>query len=98
MLILANTVTGGTSSIEASEAATKGFWVDIVDDAAWSSLTTAQFAPYDAVVLGDATCAGVNAVQAAAANTAVWGPAITGDVAIVGHRPRVITPAKAGSG
>src|SRR6266699_1313861 len=75
VLILAGTVTGGSSSIEASEAAADGFAVDVVDAATWSAMTAAQFASYRAIILGDPTCSGITPdITAATANSKVWGP------------------------
>lgn len=56
-LILASTVTGGSSSPEASRAAALGFSpIDVVTDTTWSTLTAAQFADYQLIVIGDPTC------------------------------------------
>jgi hypothetical protein len=87
ILILGSTVTGGMSSIEATEAQAKGFGVDVVDDATWAAMTRDQFASYRAIILGDPTCAGLYSAQAAQANTAVWGPAVNGNVVILGTDP-----------
>jgi hypothetical protein len=83
VLILADTVTGGVSSIEASEVAAKGLTPIVVDDSTWAGMTTAQFASYRAIVLGDPTCGGT-APAAAAANASTWGAAVSGNVVIVG--------------
>ena len=88
VLILAGTVTGGASSIEATEAAAQGMAVDVVDDATWSSMTAEQFASYRAIILGDPTCQGLNPdEQTAAANARTWGPVINGNVVIAGTDP-----------
>jgi hypothetical protein len=56
-LILASSVSGGAASIEAQEAAAAGFGpIDVVDDATWSTMSAAQFADYQLVVVGDPTC------------------------------------------
>jgi hypothetical protein len=89
-LILAGTVTGGSSSIEASEASADGLAVDIVDAATWSAMTAAQFASYRAIILGDPTCVGPGTspdIDAAAANSKVWGPTINGNIVILGTDP-----------
>jgi len=84
ILILDSTVTGGSSSVEA----TQGLTADVVTPAQWSSMTTAQFAAYRAVVLGDPSCVeDPSPVAAAVANQSVWGPAITGRVVILGTDP-----------
>ncbi|HEV3189475.1 MAG TPA: hypothetical protein VGY54_03205 [Polyangiaceae bacterium] len=101
VLILGPTVSGGMSSLEyrlagsgsvpAAELGTLtglGYAVDLVDNATWASMTTAQFAAYKAIVMGDATCSvGTGNVTAAEANTAVWGPAVTGNVLTLGTDP-----------
>jgi len=87
VLILDSTVTGGTSSVEAQEAAADGFGVDVVDATTWSSMTADQFAAYQAIILGDPTCGDESAVAAAEANASVWGPVINGNIEIVGTDP-----------
>jgi hypothetical protein len=90
VLILAGTVTGGTASIEATEAAAHGMAVDIVDGSTWSSMTAAQFANYRAIILGDPTCYGPGTspdINAAAANATTWGPMINGNIVIAGTDP-----------
>ena len=87
VLILDSTVTGGASSIEAQEAASQGYGVDIVDAATWSSMTAAQFAAYRAIVLGDPTCSDESSVAAAEANATTWGPVIDGNIEIIGSDP-----------
>jgi RHS repeat-associated protein len=87
VLILDSTVTGGTSSVEAQQAAADGFGVDVVDSSTWSSMTAAQFSAYRAIILGDPTCGDESAVAAAEANASVWGPVINGNIEIVGTDP-----------
>jgi cysteine-rich repeat protein len=100
VLILGSTVSSGADSVEAQLAGSGsvgagelgtltglGYTVDVVDNATWSSMTTAQFAAYQAIVLGDATCTSLGVASAAIANTAVWGPAVTGNVILVGTDP-----------
>lgn len=85
VLILDSTVTGGAFSDEAMAAEKIGLGVDVVDDATWASMTTAQFAAYEALVLGDPTCTGLNSGTATAtANASVWGPAVDGNVILIG--------------
>jgi hypothetical protein len=59
----------------------------VVNAATWATMTTADFADYDAIVLGDATCTGVGAVAAAEANAATWAAAVDGNVVIIGTDP-----------
>jgi hypothetical protein len=85
VLILDSMVSGGASSPEAQAAAAAGKGVDVVDDATWATMTTAQFAAYDALVLGDPTCGVVS--PAAEANALVWGAAVNGNVIVIGSDP-----------
>jgi lysophospholipase L1-like esterase len=86
VLILGPTVSGGESSVEASEVTAQGLTPVIVDAATWRSMTTAQFSNYRAIILGDATC-DFGDPSAAIANHATWGAAITGNVIINGTDP-----------
>jgi hypothetical protein len=85
VLILDSMVSGGASSPEAQAAVAAGKGVDVVDDATWAAMTTAQFAAYDALILGDPTCSSIS--PAAEANALVWGAAISGNVIIIGTDP-----------
>jgi cysteine-rich repeat protein len=84
VLILDSTVLHGQDSIEASQARSLGYGVDIVSDAQWAAMGAADFASYRAIILGDASCAGLTVVQAALNNRQVWGPVVDGNVIIVG--------------
>jgi uncharacterized repeat protein (TIGR01451 family) len=55
-LVLDSSVSGGASSPEATRATTLGFTVTVVNDATWGAMTAAQFADYQLIVVGDATC------------------------------------------
>lgn len=82
--------TSDCSSLEAVQAmaAPLGLNVEIDDDATWGAKTQSDFATYSAIVLGDPGCVGGTAPITQAENTAgMWGPAITGDVALVGTDP-----------
>jgi cysteine-rich repeat protein len=87
VLILGSTVSGGAGSREAVFAAANGFTVVVDSAAAWGARTTADFATFRAIILGDATCTSLGVVAAAVANKAVWGPAINGNVIINGTDP-----------
>jgi hypothetical protein len=85
VLILGSTVTGGAASNEAGAATAAGLGFDVVTDAQWSAMTTAQFHDYNALVLGDPTCSGLGTgANTANATKAVWGPAVDGNVLVVG--------------
>lgn len=82
VLILDTTVSGGAGSREAQAAVLAGMSVEVVTAAGWAAKTTAEFATYRALVLGDATCGG--SAAAAEANNAVWGPVVDGNVILIG--------------
>jgi hypothetical protein len=98
VLILNGTVTGGAASSEAVAAVAAGKTVVLASDAQWSAMTATDFASYDAIVLGDATCVEtLTGVQAAINNTAVWGPVLSGNVIIIGTDPVYHSPAQPGA-
>lgn len=86
VLILGSTVSGGMGSIEAQEVTVDGLTPVVIDDRTWQSLTTAQFASYRALILGDPRCT-ASRPAAAEANAATWGAAVTGNVLINGTDP-----------
>ena len=88
VLILANTVTGGTNSVEAVAARSLGYTVEVVSDAAWAAKSSADFAGYRAIILGDATCSSsLSLISAAVNNRGTWGPVVDGNVIIMGTDP-----------
>ncbi|QRK13327.1 DUF5011 domain-containing protein [Archangium violaceum] len=88
VLILAGTVTDGESSVEAQAAASLGYAVEVVSDAEWAAKSSADFATYRAIILGDPTCStSVGLVQAAIDNRHVWGPVVDGNVIVMGTDP-----------
>jgi hypothetical protein len=100
VLILDTSVAGGSSSTEATYAASLGFDVDVVDAVTWAGLSAADFGAYRAIILGDPQCGyGETApyIGAAEANASTWGAAVDGNVIIVGSDPelsRATTPAR----
>src|SRR5262245_23517087 len=58
VLILDTTVTGGLASDEALAAIAAGKTVELASPAQWAAKTAAEFGAYDALILGDPTCAG----------------------------------------
>ena len=90
VLILGATVGFASPSLEEAKATELGYTVVIDSDAAWSARSTADFATFRAIILGDRTCAifGTSPdLDAAIANRAVWSPAVTGNMVIVGTDP-----------
>ena len=78
---------GNGSSVEEQQAAASGLSFDLKTNAEWAAMTTADFAKYHAIVLGDPHCGGASAITTANATAGTWGPAITGDVIIIGTDP-----------
>lgn len=99
VLILDTTVTGGTSSLEAQAAQSLGLSVEDDDATTWASKTTAQFASYSAIIFGDPTCQYQPDpyLAPAEANPGVWGPAVTGNVVVIGTDPVFHAPEQAGA-
>jgi len=93
VLILGTTVTGSPSP-EQVEAEALGFVVQVDDAAAWGARTTASFASYRAIILGDPkNPAGTDCsndpinLAPAEANRTTWTPAVTGNVVVIGTDP-----------
>jgi trimeric autotransporter adhesin len=89
VLILSTSVTGGSSSAEAA-AVPSGDTVSVVTPSQWDAMTTAQFAAYSAIVIGDPSASGACAITPpsdAVSTAATWGAAVTGNVAVVGTAP-----------
>src|ERR1022692_4655893 len=89
-LILSTSVNGGSSSAEAKAASNLGYTVTVATPSTWDAMTTAQFKTYSLLIIGDpssgSTCA--SSVPSDALSTAgTWGPAVTGNVAVLGTAP-----------
>jgi hypothetical protein len=82
-------VYGDTSPGLASAA--PGFNVTVWDDATWAAASTADFAAFNVIVFDDAPSPFCNTSSSvwntAVATEAAWGPAITGNVLIIGSDP-----------
>lgn len=95
VLILGSTVKNAASSVEAAQATQAGFTIVVASDADWSAMTTADFASYREIVFADGMCSGSATPNAALANQDVWGPAVTGNVIVIGNHPgeiALVTP------
>jgi hypothetical protein len=88
VLILSTSVTGGTSSAEAA-AVPSGYTVTVATPATWDAMTTAQFAAYSAIIIGDpsSTACASTVPSDALSTAATWGAAITGNVSVLGTAP-----------
>lgn len=96
-LILSDSVTvpgpspaGPGESIEQYEAEQDGFVVTSVDGATWDSMTASQFGAYQVLIIGDPTCGGQDAFQAAIDNASTWEPVVMssgGNKVLIGTDP-----------
>ena len=91
VLLFGPSVSGGANSFEAQQAAAQGLGVDVVDASTWSSMTTAQFAQYRAIIIGDNLDNNDGSGPTPAPyldpivnNAGVWGAAVTGNVVLTG--------------
>ena len=87
-LVLDATTVGGANSNEAKAAVAAGFTVTDVSDATWESMTTAQFAAYQLIILADPSCViNTTPITAALSNTSTWGAAVNGNIVVIGTDP-----------
>ncbi len=75
-LVDASTVSGGSSSKEATDATAAGFAVTVVSDATWATMTAAQFASYGLLIVGDPGCGLLP--PGVTSSASVWGPVVMG--------------------
>jgi hypothetical protein len=89
VLILASTVVGAESSVEALAAKALGYTVELATADAWRKKTSADFATYRAIIMGDPNCTYYSPMPLAEAvkNRNVWGPVVDGNVIIIGTDP-----------
>ncbi|HET8627389.1 MAG TPA: PKD domain-containing protein [Thermomicrobiales bacterium] len=88
VLILSTTVNNPGSSLEAQKAKELGLVPEVIGPNGWQAKTTADFARYKALVLGDPMLSNAAALQPAVDSMAAWGPAVTGNVIIFGTDTR----------
>lgn len=89
VVILKSTTGFADPSLEKAKATALGLTVVEMSDVDWLATTTAEFATYNAIIIGDPTCMGLGypGWLTAEASRAVWGPAVTGNVVVVGTDP-----------
>ncbi|MDY7232661.1 DUF5011 domain-containing protein [Hyalangium rubrum] len=87
VLILDSTVTGGAQSAEFQAVSDLGYTAVLATPEQWAMMSAEEFGAYRAIVLGDASCANLEAVSAAVANRHVWGPVVNGNILISGTAP-----------
>ena len=87
ILIFGPTLNGGPQN-EQTLAEAAGYTVTVADAATWSSMTTAQFSSYNAIVFGDPTCgADPSILDPAVADQSTWAAAVTGPIVAIGTDP-----------
>jgi hypothetical protein len=73
---------------EQTLAQAAGLTVGVADAVTWSTMRSADFASYKAIVFGDPTCGGnLQDYDAANANKSVWSPVVTGPAIVIGTDP-----------
>jgi len=84
-VLVFNPVSGGENDI----ARALGFTVVALDPPAWSTLTTEDCKTYRAIVLPDPNCSrfSPSILAPVEANRAVWSPAVTGNIIVIGTDP-----------
>lgn len=90
VLILSSSVypAGSPACWEAVQATALGFTVEFASDAQWAAKSQADFATYRALILGDASASvSLSTIQAAINNKDVWGPAVNGNIILIGGDP-----------
>lgn len=87
--ILKSTTGPADPSLEKAKVLALGMTVVEMSDADWMATTSAEFATYKALVIGDPSCVGLGhpGFATAEATRATWGPAVTGNVVVVGTDP-----------
>jgi hypothetical protein len=76
-LINGDTVSGGSSSLEAQAAEAAGLTVTVVTGADWEAMTAEQFGTYQVLIAGDPACGTV--ADSFTSNASTWAPVVMGD-------------------
>ncbi len=87
VLMLDQTVCTGCAINENTVATGLGYTITTVNAAQWASMSTAQFAAYDAIIIGDDGCNSSSILDPLQANRATWSAAATGNVVVLGFDP-----------
>ncbi|ROW15634.1 hypothetical protein VPNG_02054 [Cytospora leucostoma] len=64
-----------------------GYTVHVATPEEWNSYTTADFMRYNAIIIPDPTCGTVSEIDFFDATKAAWGPAIMGNIILIGTDP-----------
>jgi hypothetical protein len=77
----------GITGDEITHAQSLGYTTKTVTTTEWLAMTSADFAKYKAIVMGDPYCVSNDeGVKILADTKDVWGPAVTGNMIIIGMR------------
>ncbi len=93
VLVFPDSVNGGSSSAEAAEAASLGCTVTVFSSSDVSGMTQAQmvtyFGGFTAIIIGDPSTSSCSATVPSDALTYAddWGPAVSGNIAVLGTAP-----------
>ncbi|KAJ9165165.1 hypothetical protein NKR19_g676 [Coniochaeta hoffmannii] len=76
---------------------TLGYTAHIASDAEWRGYTTADFAKYKALIIPDPNCGTIDRIKFLEDTKAVWSPAVTGNVILIGTDPTYHSASRAGA-
>lgn len=62
-----------------------GLTARVVTDAQWSAMTTADFAQFKAIIIGDCGCTDRTLYDILTSTSAAWGPAVRGNIILIGR-------------
>jgi hypothetical protein len=87
VLIYGPTLNGSPNN-EQTLAQAAGYTVTVASTTTWASMTTAQFASYNAIVFGDPSCGGDPSIlNTAVADESTWAAAVGGPIVVIGTDP-----------
>ncbi|KAB5526317.1 hypothetical protein GE09DRAFT_1151025 [Coniochaeta sp. 2T2.1] len=76
---------------------TLGYTAKIASDAEWRSYTTADFAKYKAIIVPDPNCGTIDKIKFLEDTKAIWSPAVTGNVILIGTDPTYHSSSRSGA-
>lgn len=76
---------GPATDEEVTYATDAGHTVTVWDEATWQGASAADFAPFDAILVGDDDCGDPTEPSGLFENAALWGPLVVGNVVMHGH-------------
>ncbi|KAF1987513.1 hypothetical protein K402DRAFT_453591 [Aulographum hederae CBS 113979] len=76
----------GLTAVEYIESV-PGYTIKTVTTAQWATMTTAEFASYKALVIGDPYCGYLSDIQFLEDSKDAWSPAVQGNIVLIGTDP-----------